>query len=52
MVKCRFRCAYNSSVSRVPAKQDDAAASMTFSTRFGSVQTVLSMLMLVDKPLN
>ena len=25
-----------SSVSRAPAKQDDAAASMTFSTMFGS----------------
>ena len=36
-MKCRFRCAYNSSVSRAPAKPDDAAASMTFSTRFGSV---------------
>ena len=36
-VKCRFRCAYNSSVSRALAEQDDAAASMTFSTRFGSV---------------
>ena len=36
-VECRFRCAYNSSVSRAPAKQDDAAASMTFSTMFGSV---------------
>ena len=37
MVKCWFHCAYNSSVSRAPAKQDDAAASMTFCTRFGSV---------------
>ena len=31
------RCACSSSVSRAPAKQDDAAASMTFSTRFDSV---------------
>ena len=33
-MKCRFRCG---SVSRAPTKQDDAAASMTFSTMFGSV---------------
>lgn len=31
-------CAYNTSVSRAPAKQDDAAASMAFSTMFGSVE--------------
>ena len=30
-------CSFNSSVSRAPAKQHDAAASMTFSTLFGSV---------------